>query len=527
MKTTIKILLSALIIFSCETKNQDIDNENLNILFIMADDLNCDLGSYGHSQVISPNIDKLASDGVLFENAHNQFPLCSPSRISLMTGMYSDQTKSTKLQVHLRQTVPDVVTLGQRFKQRGYTSVRIGKIYHYGNPSTIGTSSTDDVSTWTYTINPYGRDKEEEYKIKTLKPRQYGGTLSWLAADGKDEEQTDGIAATEAIEQLEKFSKNGKNFFLAVGMFRPHTPYVAPKKYFDMYEMDEMEIPYTGVDDKYLKTLPEPAVKTIRWKQDQLMLNDKSNEELAQEIKEAYYATTTFVDAQIGRILDKLRKTGLDKNTIVVFSSDHGYHLGEHGHWQKQTLFENSTRVPLIFSGPGVKKGIRSNSPVELIDIYPTLMDLTNFETPPNVVGESLRPIFEDPKYKVRESALTRWRASQHGSFNFSESGIQGYSIKTERYRLTKWGENGEYGYELYDHKSDKEELINLNNNESYSSILDSLINHINFRIADARKKPKGIGRQLQEVQLRKESYTPGDIHDINGKRIYMKPADE
>jgi arylsulfatase A-like enzyme len=234
MKTTIKILLSALIIFSCETKNQDIDNENLNILFIMADDLNCDLGSYGHPQVISPNIDKLASDGVLFENAHNQFPLCSPSRISLMTGMYSDQTKSTKLQVHLRQTVPDVVTLGQRFKQRGYTSVRIGKIYHYGNPSTIGTSSTDDVSTWTYTINPYGRDKEEEYKIKTLRPRQYGGTLSWLAADGKDEEQTDGIAATEAIEQLEKFSKNGKNFFLAVGMFRPHTPYVAPKKYFDM-----------------------------------------------------------------------------------------------------------------------------------------------------------------------------------------------------------------------------------------------------------------------------------------------------
>ena len=201
----------------------------------MTDDLNCDLGSYGHKQVISPNIDKLAKNGFLFYNAHNQFPLCGPSRTSLMTGMYSNQTKHTVLDVDVRQTIPNVVTLGQRFKQRGYTSVRIGKIFHYGNPSTIGASGAqDDISTWTYTINPYGRDKEEEYKIKTLKERQYGGTLSWLAADGEDEEQTDGIGATEAIEQLDKFSKNGNKFFLAVGMYRPHTPFVAPKKYFDM-----------------------------------------------------------------------------------------------------------------------------------------------------------------------------------------------------------------------------------------------------------------------------------------------------
>ena len=168
MKTTSKILFFTFIILSCKTNNQNINNENLNVLFIMADDLNCDLGCYGHPQVISPNIDQLANQGVLFENAHNQFPLCSPSRISLMTGMYSDQTKSTMLQVHLRQTVPDVVTLGQRFKQRGYTSVRIGKIYHYGNPSTIGTSSTDDVSTWTYTINPYGNGKSCEKIIDVL-----------------------------------------------------------------------------------------------------------------------------------------------------------------------------------------------------------------------------------------------------------------------------------------------------------------------------------------------------------------------
>lgn len=527
MKKIAKILLTTFLIFSCNPEETNITNEDLNVLFIMTDDLNCDLGSYGHHQVISPNIDRLASEGVLFENAHVQFPLCGPSRASLMTGMYSDQTNHTMLNVDLRQTIPDVITLGQRYRQRGYTSVRIGKIYHYGNPGTIGTSGQDDISTWDYTINPYGRDKEEEYKINTLRKRQYGGTLSWLAAEGKDEEQTDGIGATEAIEQLEKFSKNRKKFFLAVGMYRPHTPYVAPKKYFDQYEMDEMEIPYNGSSDEYLSSIPLAAALSVRWKKDQILLNDKSNYKLAQEIKEAYFATTTFVDAQVGRILKKLKQTGLDKNTIVVFTSDHGYHLGEHGHWQKQTLFENATRVPLIFSGPGIQRGVRSDSPVELIDIYPTLMDLTKIEAPSHVVGKSLVPVFNDHKHKVRESALTRWRASQHGNLNFKESGIQGYSIKTERFRLTKWGENGEHGYELYDHKNDKDEMVNLVNDLSYNSTLDSLKKHIDLRIANARKKPKGLGRQFEEKRLRKVNMTPGDIYDIDGKRIWERPADE
>ena len=243
MKKNINVILITLLIISCDPKEKKNSCEDLNVLFIMTDDLNCDLGTYGHHQVISPNIDRLANEGVLFENAHNQFPLCGPSRASLMTGMYSDQTNHTLLDVDLRQTIPDVVTLGQRFRQRGYTSVRIGKIYHYGNPGTIGTSGQDDISTWDYTINPYGRDKEEEYKVKTLKTRAYGGTLSWLEADGRDEEQTDGIVATEAIEQLEKFSKLDQNFFLAVGFFKPHTPYVAPKKYFDMYDINEIDVP--------------------------------------------------------------------------------------------------------------------------------------------------------------------------------------------------------------------------------------------------------------------------------------------
>jgi arylsulfatase A-like enzyme len=283
-----------------------------------------------------------------------------------------------------------------------------------------------------------------------------------------------------------------------------------------------MKITYSGSSDEYLNTLPEPAQASLRWKKDQIKLNYPEHNQLAKEIKEAYYATTTFVDAQIGRILKKLKKTGLDKNTIVVFTSDHGYHLGEHGHWQKQTLFENATRVPLIFSGPKVPIGVISNSPVELIDIYPTLTDLTEIETPSHVVGRSLVPVFKKHDLKVRQSALTRWKASQH------KKEFEGYSIKTVRYRLTMWGKDGKEGFELYDHRNDKEELINLANKIEYKSILDSLKEHINFRITDAMKKPSGLGRQFEERPLHKEvNYTPGDIHNIQGKRIYVKPPNE
>ena len=192
----------------------NIKNQKLNVLFIVADDLNCDIGAYGSSLAITPNIDKLAAEGVLFGNAHNQYPWCAPSRASFMTGLYPDQTHIKSLRVYLRQAIPDVITLGQRFRQENYHSVRVGKIFHYHNPRDIGTAGHDDNYSWDQTVNPYGRDKIEEYKINTLKPKSYGGTLSWLAASGDDEEQTDGIGANETIKFLDKFSKSGENFFL-------------------------------------------------------------------------------------------------------------------------------------------------------------------------------------------------------------------------------------------------------------------------------------------------------------------------
>ena len=485
-------------------------NKKLNVLFIIVDDLNCDIGVYGNKVVKTPNIDRLIENGTLFLNAHCQYPLCGPSRASFMTGMYSNQTKMTKNNIFLRNTVPDVITIGQRFRQQGYQSVRIGKIFHYDNPSTIGTSGIDDIYSWDQTINPYGRDKIEEYKINTLSPRRYGGTLSWMASDGVDEEQTDGIGASEAIKKLDNFSNTGEKFFLAVGFFRPHTPFVAPKKYFDLYSKEDIEIPKSSPD--YLRTIPIPAAKSVRAKKNQINLE----EDLAKEIKQAYYATISFVDAQVGRIINKLKQTGLDKNTIVVFTSDHGYHMGEHGHWQKQTLFNNATKVPLIINVPGEDYTSKiSNSPVELIDIFPTLMDLTNIITPSHVVGQSLKPIIENKSSDVRKNALTRWS--------------NGYSIMTDRFRLTKWDINGDFQYELYDHKFDEQELNNLALDSSYSSICDSLIQTINLRIAQADMKPEGLGRQIENVKPipRITNVTYGDIYNENGNRTFLKPISE
>ena len=196
-----------------------------------------------------------------------------------------------------------------------YHSVRVGKIYHYHNPRDIGTAGHDDNYTWDQTVNPYGRDKVEEYKINTLSPRSYGGTLSWLAADGTDEEQTDGIGASETMRLLETFSESKENFFLAFGLYRPHIPFVAPKKYFSMYNEKEIEVPSNG--DDFLLTVSVPAKRSLRARKEQINLDNST----IKTVKEAYYATTSFVDAQIGKVLDKLKETGLDKNTIVVFTS--------------------------------------------------------------------------------------------------------------------------------------------------------------------------------------------------------------
>ena len=267
----LKLSFLTLLFISITGSKPSRQSNKMNVLFIIADDLNCALGAYGDPLAITPNIDKLAKQGLVFNNAHVQYPLCGPSRVSLMTGLYPDQTKSKKLRLYVRQTIPKVITLGQKFRMENYHSVRVGKIYHYHNPRDIGTAGHDDSYTWDRTVNPYGRDKREEYKLKGLKPRLDGGTLSWLQAEGTDVEQTDGIGATETMGFLDEFSDSGENFFLAYGLYRPHVPFVAPKAYFDLYDPNDFTVPQSS--EAYLNSLPTPAAKSVRSKKEQVDLD--------------------------------------------------------------------------------------------------------------------------------------------------------------------------------------------------------------------------------------------------------------
>ncbi|MBA62793.1 MAG: iduronate-2-sulfatase [Planctomycetaceae bacterium] len=458
--------------------------ENPNILFLICDDLNCDIGSYGHPQVKTPHIDRLASRGVLFSNAHCQYPLCGPSRASFMSGLYPDQTLVRRNAIYIRERIPNVLTIPQAFRLDGYFAVRIGKVFHYNVPRHIGTSGHDDPYSWNYTINPRGRDKDEEDKIFSLDPNNFGGTLSWLAADGTDNEQTDGIAATEAVALLKRYSHTNQRFFMTVGLYRPHTPYVAPRKYFEMYPLDTVRVP--DVPDGYLQQLPNPAIMSIRRKENQIELDT----EIARQVIQAYYASISFADAQLGRVLSALKTTGLDKTTIVVFTSDHGYHMGEHGHWQKTTLFENSTRVPLVIAGPGVlQKGVTADGLAELVDIYPTMSDMAGQPKPKHLSGVSLRPMLEDASNAVRSSALTQYS--------------NGYSIRTNRYRYTQWGPDGGLGAELYDHESDPAELVNIYGRPGMEDVQMEMQVRLNSRINYAKQKPLGI-KQILEITDRR-----------------------
>ena len=446
-----------------------------NVVFIMTDDLNCDLGSYGHPLVQSPNIDRLAEEGVLFENAYCNYPVCGPSRASFMTGLYPEQNGVTVLRRMFRDYVPDAVTLSQHFMANGYTAARVGKIFHYDNPKGIGTDGHDDPASWDTKINPRGRDKEEEEKIFSLRPGSFGATLSWLAAEGEDEEQTDGIVATESIRLLRQYAVAEEPFFLAVGFYKPHTPYVAPKKYFDLYDLSEITVP--RIPEDYLDTLPEPARKSVTAFKPQIDLP----EEMARQAIHAYYATISFVDAQIGRVMDALEDLGLKEDTIVLFSSDHGYHMGEHGHYQKNTLFENADRVPLIISAPGVtQSGRRAQGFAEMIDFYRTLSDLVGLPPPPDYVkGVSLQPVLRDVSNTVRSNAFTQL--------------INGYTLRTDNFRITQWRIDDPDNLELYDRRRDPEEMRNVARNPDYEQELEYLLKVLKGRIADATARPMGL----------------------------------
>jgi len=429
-----------------------------NILLLMSDDLNSALSGFGHPQCKTPRLDALAKRGVRFENMHCQYPVCGSSRASLMTGLYPYTNGMLGNGGNLRKNLPNVVTLSQLFRNNGYHAGRVSKIYHMGIPFEIiaGTADHDDAPSWDETVNIKAPEQNAPGERTEWSPKDKSSqTFTGVEASTGDLEHADGMAADAAIEFLKQ--NKDKPFFLGCGFVRPHVPLVAPSKYFDRYDRDAMvspEVPKGDLDD---------VPKIIR--------NYKSIDrygvtpELHKGLLEAYYASISYMDEQVGRVLETLDELGLRENTIVIFSSDHGYLLGHHHKFQKQHLFEESTRVPFILSVPWITKshGHASNKIAELVDLYPTLAELAGLTPPTNLQGQSLLPLLKNPTTKEWAKDL---------AFSISRSG--GESIRTSEWRFTHWG-FGAKGEELYDLKNDPNEFTNLAKDPNYTDRLNQL----------------------------------------------------
>lgn len=438
---------------------QSTNGRRMNVLFIAVDDMNTALGCYGHPLVKSPNMDRLAKRGVRFDRAYCQYPLCNPSRSSLLSGRRPDTTRVFDNGTRVRRTVPNLVTLPQAFKNAGYFSGRVGKIFHYGVPNDIGTSGLDDPESWDEVFNPRGRDKDDENEVINFTPkRQIGAALSWMVAKGEDAEQTDAKVADETIRMLERH-RTGP-FFIGCGFYRPHVPDVATQSWYDLYPMDRIHLPH---EPDHMASVPAPAI-TAR------PPNYGLPEEKLRIFTRAYYAAVSFVDSQVGRVVDALDRLGLANNTVIVLFGDHGWLLGEHGQWQKQSLFEESTRVPLIIVWPGAKgNGRVSRRVVELVDLYPTLTDLCGLPAQEGLEGVSLRPLLANPNARWDRPAfiqVIRGGGQQPRFF--------GRTIRTERWRYTEW-DGGAKGVELYDHDHDPHEYRNLAADPAYASTIADL----------------------------------------------------
>ena len=456
-----------------------------NILFVVADDLNTRIGPYVDTslELHTPNLDRLAAEGVTFTRAYTQYPVCGPARASFMSGLYPETngvvTNGFETANHRIATpaLADHPTLAGFFREHGYYSARVSKIFHMGVPGGIerGEVGSDDPDSWDYAINLMAPETLTPGNLEKLsRGNHYGSNFSrMILPAGTELTQADVLAADQAIAILEnragarppgatnrtKF-KEGEPFFLAVGFVRPHVPLIAPERHFAHYPAEDVELPYVLGDD--LDDVPTEAGRNSNAAARFRMDETEQRKAIA-----AYYASISFMDEQLGRLLDALERLGLRDNTIVVFISDHGYNLGEHTTWQKTNLWEESVRVPLIISVPGTPNaGARSNAIVELIDLYPTLADLSRLggQAPPILQGESLVPLLESPT-----------RADPDGTA-YTITGRNGASLRTDRWRYNRWGEDAAGdNEELYDHDNDPAEFHNLARDPAYAAALETM----------------------------------------------------
>ncbi|MEZ0485818.1 sulfatase [Fibrella aquatica] len=438
-----------------------------NVLFIISDDLRPELGAYGVSMIKTPNIDRIAARGTRFDNAYAQYPVCNPSRTSFLTGRYPTQTGVMNNNDYFRLTHPEFVTLPQHFKANGYVTLRTGKIFHGG---------IDDQVSWTEGGEPTNPgitergktpakqpvekvdEPDNEPKDKPLSKASASDRIIVLPGNGQN--HGDYKTASRAITYLDTY-KN-QPFFLAVGFVKPHSPPTAPKQFFDLYDVDKMELPIDfGTTPK--APVGFPAISISQTNSD-LFIARESTPELSKEMKRAYYASTSFMDAQVGRVMDALERNKLQDNTIVVFFGDHGYHLGEKGKWSKAySLYELGLRVPLIIAMPK-GKGQHSAQVVQLLDLYPTLAELCGLPKPTAIEGHSLSPLLKktDSQWTYPAYSVT------------SVQNKLGKSVRTKRWHYVEW-EEGKAGSMLFEHPTDPHELKNLADGASYSNTVQEM----------------------------------------------------
>ncbi len=493
-----------------------------NILFIAVDDLKPSINCFGDDFAITPNIDRLAETGTVFQNNHCQQALCGPSRASIMTGLRPDTLGIWFFGQRMREIRPETVTMPEFFKNSGYETTAIGKIY---DPRNV--NDRVDPESWSiphktradHIFHPdhpepipghYQSDKARnaynEARAKGLtqfndifrfmKTLEANPPVERLDYNLPDNAYTDGGIAMGAVEILKDLSKREKPFFFAVGFWKPHLAFTAPKKYWDLYDRSEISVhPYqhkskNAVDVAYHTNGELKGYANIPPNFDSYSENDEDHlpEETQIELIHGYYAATSYIDAQVGRLLDALEDIGIADNTIIVLWGDHGFHLGDHGLWHKHSNFEQATRSPLVISAPGIDKQVVTSAPTEFIDVFPTLCELAGLKAPVDLDGVSLTPLMKGQKQTVKPIAVSQ----------YPRGDLMGYSIRTERYRYTEWINNWRtsdpydpelvHGRELYDYLKDPMETSNVAADPHYSETLSELQNLMQDFFEESRK---------------------------------------
>lgn len=429
-----------------------------NILFIAVDDLRPELNCYGRTHIHSPNIDRLASGGVLFERSYCMVPTCGASRSSLMTGLRPSPKRFVSYLTRADKDAPGVTTLNTQLANNGYETISLGKVFHHRDDSEVGWAQP----AWRPAAAAYhiaANNQLQGRKRPNGKPRR---GPAFESADAPDQQYADGMTADKAIGELQRLTQRDTPFFLAVGFVKPHLPFVAPKKYWDLYDPAEIHLPenYNVPQDA-----PEESIHNsgeLRAYHGIPAQGPVSNE-TARNLIHGYYACVSFVDAQIGRVLDELERLGIADETIVVLWGDHGWNLGDHTLWCKHSCYESSMHAPLIVRAPGIDGGAKTAGLTEFIDIYPSLCDLAGIEKPAHLQGRSFVPLLHDPEMQWKTAAIGRFQT--------------GDTIRTDQYRFTQYAtKNGKpTARMLYDHAQDPLENVNLAETVDAANLVRSL----------------------------------------------------